>query len=206
MNSVDLSGGVAVRSSALCLSRDGALGGFSLWDDAARGALLLDLALTGRLESLEDSIVVDAEPTGFPPADRLLAALGAEPERALDGWLAERRLGLRDVAAANVSSGRWSVRRDLLGLRRRYVDRHAETTRADVLRARNTDPGDWTPVDACVLVLAAAASLRIAGPAPDVDTVLPRTGPAAWLAEAVVDHLRRAAMRYGTEASGLGPF
>ena len=74
MAATDLTGGVAVRTSALCLSADGSLGTFSLWDDAARGALLLDLALAGRLESLEDSIVVDAEPTGFPPADALLAA------------------------------------------------------------------------------------------------------------------------------------
>lgn len=201
MTATDLTGGVAVRLSALCLSADGSLGDFSLWDDAARGALLLDLALAGRLESLEDSIVVDAEPTGFPPADGLLAAIGAEPERALDGWLAERRLGLRHLATANVGSARWSMRRDLFG-RRRYVDLHSEATRADVRMARDTDPGDWTPADACVLVLAAAASLRIAGP-PDVDAVLPRTGPAAWLCEAVLDHLRLAAMRYGTEASGL---
>jgi hypothetical protein len=201
----DLTGGVAVRMSALCLSADGSLGSFSLWDDAARGALLLDLALAGRLESLEDSIVVDAEPTGFPPADALLAAIGAEPERALDGWLAERRLGLRHLAAANVGSGRWSMRRDLFA-RRRYVDLRSEATRADARRARDTDPVDWTPADACVMVLAAAASLRIAGPAPDAEAVLPRTGPAAWLGEAVLDHLRLAAMRYGTEASGLSPF
>jgi hypothetical protein len=94
------------------------------------------------------------------------------------------------------------MRRDLLA-RRRYVDLHPEATRADVRRARDTDPGDWTAADACVMVLAAAAALRIAGPAPDVEAVLPRTGPAAWLGEAVLDHLRLAAMRYGTEASGL---
>lgn len=206
MGGADLSAGIAVRVASLCLDGDGRLGDYTLWDDGARGALLLDLAVAGRLESLEDSIVVDPEPTGFPPADRLLAAIGFEPERPLDGWLAERRIGLRDIAAANVASGRWSVRRGLLGLRRRYVDGHPATTLADVRRTTDTDPDGWSPSDACVLVLAGAASLPVTGPVPDAGSMIPRTGPAAWLCEAVVDHLQRAAVRYGVEASGLSPF
>jgi hypothetical protein len=71
-----------------------------------RGGLLLDLALAARVESTEDSVVVDPTPTGFAPADRLLAAVAVEPERSLDSWLDERRIGLRDVAEARAAA-RW---------------------------------------------------------------------------------------------------
>src|SRR5688572_21663078 len=72
---MDLSAGIAVRVSALCLDPRGRLVDNLLADTAVRGGLLLDLALAGRLESEEESIVVDGTPTGFAPADRLLAAI-----------------------------------------------------------------------------------------------------------------------------------
>ena len=106
---MDLSGGVAVRVAALCLDSGGRLAGRVLCGDAVRGGLLLDLALAQRVESTDDSVVVDPTPTGFGPADRLLAAIAVEPERSLDGWLAEKRLRLRDVADAAVTSGRWAA-------------------------------------------------------------------------------------------------
>lgn len=56
------------------------------------------------MESTDDSIVVDETPTGFAPADGLLAAIVVEPERSLDGWLDERRIGLREVADAAVTA------------------------------------------------------------------------------------------------------
>jgi len=80
---VDLSTGVAVRLAAICLTDDGRLRQFDIWDTAARGALLVDLTRAGRLVDEADSIAIDVTPTGFAPADRLLAAMQVEPERAL---------------------------------------------------------------------------------------------------------------------------
>jgi hypothetical protein len=204
---VDLAEGVAVRVCALCLQPDGRLPVRLLSSDAVRAALLVDLALAGRMTAAEDSIVVDATPTGYAPADRLLAAIDAEPERSLDGWLAERRIGLRDVVAANVASGRWERRPGLLGLRSRYIDRHREQTARDLARSPSDRSADASPEDACVTVVAAASGLLDpsfdlpAEPPPDL---IAATGPAAWLCPTVVEHLRRAHARYRDEAGALG--
>jgi len=98
---VDLTAGVAVRLSALCLDAAGRLGDYPLWHTAVRGALLVDLALAGRLAQTDDSIVIDATPTGFGPADALLGAIAVEPERSLDWWMTNGGVRLRDLAAAN---------------------------------------------------------------------------------------------------------
>jgi hypothetical protein len=206
---VDLSGGVAVRLSGLCLSGDGRLGERLLWDTAVRGGLLLDLGLSGRVESTDDSIEIDETPTGFVPADRLLAAIGAEPERSLDEWLAERRLGLRDVAAANLASGRWAERRGAFGLGRRYTDQEAAQTAADLRRAADDDPLGWSPADACVTAVAAAGGLlaRETGYSlPPSPAIVAAAGPVAWLCEAVVEHLRQEAQGAAVPLGPVTPF
>ena len=203
---VDLFGGVAVRVSSLCLDGNGQLSQRLLCGTAVRGALLLDLALAGRVESAEDSVVVDFTPTGFEPADRLLAAIAVEPERSLDGWMDERRIGLREVADANVASGRWQRRAGPFGFGRRYDDLHPEETERD--RRRPADDAEpWAPVDACVTAVATAAALqdlqiRVPGWRPD--ELLGLTGPVAWLAGAVVDHVLVTGARYGAQAGALG--
>jgi hypothetical protein len=192
---VDLTSGVAARTASLCLGGDGRLSPLLLCGTAVRGALLLDLALAGRVESTEDSIVVDPTPTGFAPADRLLAAVAVEPERSLDAWMDERRLGLRDVAAANVASGRWARRPGPFGFGSRYRDLRPEETGRDL------------PLDACVLAVAAAAGLRGRGvsvPGHRSEELLAATGPVRWLAEAVVDHVLLAALRFRSQAGALG--
>jgi Golgi phosphoprotein 3 (GPP34) len=209
---VDLAGGVAVRVAALCLDDRGRLPDRLLTGTAVRGGLLLDLALSGRVESSDDSITVDAAPTGFAPADRLLAAIEVEPERSLDGWLEERRLRVREVAGAAVASGRWRVSTGPFGVGRSYTDLAAEATAAD--RARCADragPPPRSPWDAAVTAVAVAAGLAGAEaaerpPAP----LVAATGPAAWLCAAVVDHLLLADERYRSQAGalggGIGPF
>jgi hypothetical protein len=203
-----LDGGIAVRISALCLIDDGRLGDRPLWGTAVRGGLLLDLARSGRVESTDDSIVIDERPTGFEPADRLLAAIGVEPERSLDEWLDERRIGLRDLAAANVASGRWTLRRGPLGLGRRYTDLARAQAVADLARKPDADAAGWAAADACVTAVAAAAGLlsRATGYSlPPSDAVIAASGSVAWLCSAVVDHLRLEAGR--TVAAGpLTPF
>jgi hypothetical protein len=198
--------GVAVRIAALCLDDGGRLSDRLVCGPAIRSGLLLDLALTGRVEQTEDSIVVDPEPLGFAPADRLLAAIVVEPERSLDGWLDERRLGPREVADAAVAAGRWDERR-VFGLARRYVDGVPARTEEDRRRDPTGDPAGWTPADACVCAVAAAARLLDPGsestPSP---AVLAATGDAEWLCTAVVEHLQVLSARWATEAAGLGPF
>ena len=203
---LDLTAGVAVRVSALCLQSKGRLSDRRLASDAVRAGLVLDLALAGRLTSTDESIVIDQTPTGFLPADRLLTAVAAESERSLDEWLGEPRIGLRDVADANVASGRWELRRGLLGLRPRYVDRHHEQTARDLARSESAWPADASPDDACVTVVAGASGLldRDFGLGhPPSAAEFAASGDVAWLCTAVAEHLQRAADRYRTEAAAL---
>jgi Golgi phosphoprotein 3 (GPP34) len=201
--------GVAVRIAALCLGPLGRLSDRLVCGAAVRGGLLLDLALAGRVEQTDDSIVVDPTPIGFHPADRLLAAISVEPERSLDGWLDERRIGPRDVADGAVQAGRWSERRGVLGLGRRYVDGAIERTLADLRRDPTGDAGGWRPKDVCVAVVAGAAGLldRESGyvQAPSAEVVA-AAGSAAWLCTAIVEHLQVLTARWAAEAAGLGPF
>ena len=199
---MDLAGGVAVRVAALCLDDHGRPSQRFAADAAVRAGLLLDLALTGRVESTDDSIVVDETPTGFAPADGLLAAIVVEPERSLDGWLDERRIGLREVADAAVRSGRWELRHRFP--HPRFRDLAAEQTEADAVRDASTGSDGWSPEDAAVTALALVAGLlrRPAGsvaeaygetPAPPVpESVLARAGDVRWLCEAVTDHIAAA--------------
>ena len=211
---MNLADGVAVRVSALCLAPDGHLSGLLLASDAVRGALLLDLALSGRLTSTEESIVIDPSPTGFDPADRLLAAITAESERSLDGWLSERRIGLRDVAEANSATGRWERRPGLLGLRPRYTDLQRDQTFRDLARGSSDWPGDATAADACVTATAGASGLLDPDHGlaePPAAHVLASAGPVAWLCTAVTEYLEAAGRRYRAEAGSLsggaiGPF
>lgn len=203
---VDLTSGVAARTASLCLGANGKLSVMLLCGTAVRGALLLDLALAGRVESAEDSVVIDPAPTGFAPADRLLAAIAVEPERSLDGWMDERRIGLRDVAEANVASGRWERRSGPLGLGRRYTDLRRDETDHDA-GSPDDDVASMTPADACVAAVVAAAGLQ----GPDLweggrraDGVVAATGPVAWLADAVVDHVLATGARYRSQGAALG--
>ena len=204
---MDLSNGVAVRVAALCLDASGRLADTLMCGAAVRGGLLLDLALAGRVESTDDSIVVDRTPTGFAPADSLLAAIAVEPERSLDGWLDERRLRPRAVADANVASGRWQMRSGRFGVGRRYTDLGHEQTVRDLRRQASEMPPGCTPQDAGVTAVACAAGLldRDGGlnERPPAEVVA-AAGSAAWLCAAVVDHLLLAGARYRAQAGALG--
>jgi hypothetical protein len=129
-----------------------------------------------------------------------------EPERSLDGWLEERRIGLRDVVDAAVASGRWQEWRGPLGFGRRYVDLAEERTTVDRHRPPTDDPVGWTPQDAGVTAIAAVAGLLV--PIGEAErpppAVMAATGAAAWLCEAVVDHLEVLRIRFMTQAAGLG--
>jgi Golgi phosphoprotein 3 (GPP34) len=204
---VDLAGGVAVRVASLCLDPSGRIVDRLLFSDAVRGGLMVDLALVGRLEMTADSIDVDPTPTGFAPADRVLAAMVTEPERSLDGWLDERRIGMREVVAANVASGRWTAWRHPLWFSRRYVDNHPRQTAADLARRPDERVAEWPPADACVTALAGAAGLLdrdVVRTDPPSAALLGAAGAADWVCSAVAEHLVAAAQRYRDQAGALG--
>lgn len=199
---------VAIRVAALCLDESGRLRDWLVCGPAVRAGLLLDLALGGRVEQTDDAVVVDPTPLGSAPADGLLAAIAVEPERSLDGWLEERRIGLRDVVATAVATGRWVERRGPLGVGRRYLDLAAERTAADRNRLPTDDPFGWSAQDAGVTAIAAVAGLLTTAlgyaerPTPAVPAA---TGDAAWLCTAVVDHLDVLRTRYAAQTAGMGP-
>ena len=200
----------AVRVAALCLDGKGRLSGRLLCSTAVRAALLVDLALAGRLEETADSITLDDSPTGVPPLDELLQAVSQAPGTTLDAWLELPRPTLRDLAAEAVGTGRWELRRGLFP-GARFLDLAADRTAAD--RARDPDhvgPG-WTPSDAAVTAIAHVVGLRGVGagwfgdqPAdPLADDVLAATGPLRWLVAAVTDHLAWARARALAAARSL---
>jgi hypothetical protein len=185
---VNLADGIAVQLAALCLDDDGRLRAFALWDVAARGALLVDLARVGRLTDEPDGVIIDPTPTGFGPADRLLAAVSDEPEQSLDWWLEHGGVGMGDIAEAAVASGRWTEERSLLG--RRFEDRSpAAAEPFDPQR-----PEDLSADGAAVMLLAAACG-ALGFPEPVVPEDLAPTGSLRWICEAVTDHLQDAHRR-----------
>jgi len=190
--------GVAARLAALALDRDGRLAGTYAPSDAVRCGLLVDLALAGRLELTDDSIEVDPAPVGFGPADQLGAAMAAEPERPLAEWFDDRRLGLRQVAAALVGLGRWSATPARPWRAPRYVAHDAGQVRQDLALTLDEDRGEpWGAAEAAVAVLAGTAGLlgesRAHGhglePPPVPEAVLAATGPVRWLCAELVEHL-----------------
>jgi hypothetical protein len=197
--------GVAARVAALCLDRKGRPADWLICSHAVRAGLLLDLALAGRVEQTADSIVLDATPTGFPPADALLAAVVVEPDRPLDDWLAMGPVGLRDLVEANEASGRWQRRR-LRFRRDSYRDLQREQTDRDLARLSRAAVAGWTAEDACVTAVAAASGLldrRLGAPTEPAAAVVEAAGPAAWLCRTAVDHLLQTATRYRRQASAL---
>jgi hypothetical protein len=200
---VDLSTGVAVRLAGICLTGDGRLRAFDIWDTAARGALLVDLARAGRLVDEADSIAVDVTPTGFGPADRLLAAMQVEPERPVVWWLDHGGVRMEDIADAAVEAGRWAVRRTLLG--RRYDDLRPVDVHDPAEGGR---PDEGAPSD-----LAAAGALATAcgawGRRPEevAEEDLAGCGPLQWICETVTGHLhetQRRNLRATGAADGTG--
>jgi hypothetical protein len=171
-----IEGGVTVRMASLCLDDDGRLRDYLIWDTAARGALLIDLAVAGRLTETHDSVDIDPTPTGFGPADSLLAAITVEPERSLDWWIQSRGVRMSDAAAAIVGNGRWTEHRHL----------------------------GWAPETAAVIAVTTAAGEPGHRPQRPGDAVLDLTGPLEWICRTVVKQLGVAQLRNKTAALAEG--
>jgi hypothetical protein len=201
---------VAARLAALCLDPRGRLTAQLLAADAVRCGLLVDLARAGRVRLAHDSVTVDAVPTGFPPADDLLLAMQFEPERTLDAWFGDHRLGLSRVVDALVGAGRWEAHRRHLG-RRRYSVRDQGRVDRDKNLDLSLPASAWTPEDAAVAALGSTAHLvgrfRRLGyvvPPPEItQELLHAAGPQEWILTAGVDHLRTTRARYLYRDSAL---
>jgi len=201
----DLTRGVAVRLSAFCLTGSGTLRRYDIWDVAVRAALLVDLALAGRVTQEEDSVVVDATPTGFPPADALLAPVAVEPERPLDWWMDRGAVDLGDLVRDNVASGRW--RRLWTPIGRRYVQQLGSRSADEAELEREPTTAGWDPATAAVAVIGDTSGITDMRPGEPADGLLEHTGAVRWLCVAVVDHLQvvhRRNLRQAGAADGTG--
>ena len=179
---------VSLRLAALALDRG------RLTDDlvtalAVRGTLLVDLALRGRVRDTEDAIEFDDPPTGFVPADRLLA----EGAGSLTDLLRHGPVDQRDLAAEHVRRGSWTVRRRLLGTR--YDDARPERTTADERALEESQRSAWTPEDAALAAVAGTLGLLATPRERAGEELVAHTGPVRWLVDLVVEEVDRAITR-----------
>lgn len=178
------------RIAALCLDSTGHLPDSVYPSMALRGAVLVDLALAGRLTQTEDSIGVDSTPIGRQLPDRTLAELDALDGRSLDWWLEHSHLDLPDMAADQVAGGSWVPLRPS-GLRRRprFAD-HGSSREHDLALLAGAELPD-NPEDAALICIATA--VHVGGPPKvTVDDVLPLTEPVRWAVELVTDFIAEA--------------
>jgi hypothetical protein len=188
---------VSMRLAAL------ALDGGRLTDDlvtalAVRGTLLVDLALRGQVRDTEAAVEFDDPPTGFAPADRLLAE-GAE---SLTDLLRHGPVDQRDLAAEHVRRGSWTVRRRLLGTR--YDDSRAGRTAADERALDEPQRSGWTPQDAALAAVAGTLGLLATPRERAGEELLAHTGPVRWLVDLVVEEVDRAVTRGRSMQGAVG--
>ncbi|MEO6880215.1 MAG: GPP34 family phosphoprotein [Mycobacteriaceae bacterium] len=119
----------------------GAVRGDNL-DLGLSGALLVQLALAGRIDVVDSSVVVtDPTPTGDPLPDEALARIGADKPRKPDYWVSHLQKGVRQQVLDRLVDAGVLERHDskVLGLfpRHRYPERNAGPETA--VRARLDD-------------------------------------------------------------------
>lgn len=175
----------AVSMRLACLAQDKGW----LTDDlvtalAVREALLVDLALRGRLTETAGAMKVVPQPSGFASADKLVA----------DGAPSVVELLIRgpvdqyDMAAEHLRRRSWTLERRFF--LRRYVD-HQERTRRDEQALKSRRAREWTPPDAAPAAIAGVLGLLPTGRTLPTEAVLEATGPVRGLVELVVEEVNR---------------
>jgi Golgi phosphoprotein 3 (GPP34) len=184
---------VAARLTALCLDRSGSLRDDDYAAMAARGGLLVDLALARRLSQTDDSIDLDAAPTGWPPADSALTELTLLDGRSLDWWLEHSRVQLDAFADALVTDGAWTrLPGRPLHRKPRYAVRGTDVLDRDRALLAGLRPAA-DDADAAVLGIAVAAGLAGRHPAVPAAEILPAVAePVAWVCQLITDFIGRA--------------
>ncbi len=201
---MDLGDAVAVRLTWLTRTPTGELSANPLAAEAVRGGLLVDLTLAGRIVDTADGAQLDTEPTGFPPADLLLDAVLAAPDKTLEWWLRRGWVGRPQIVEHLLEAGYWTeTSHGHLHRHATYTDtgRHqppvtaADTARLRQLASTDDDPEldhavDLTdPVDAATACLAAAAGLLERTPAAPPQRLIDRCGTASWMVLEVLGYL-----------------
>jgi hypothetical protein len=185
----DWDGSTSMRLACLALDHRGRLTDDLVTALAVRGTLLVDLALRGRLTDTEDAVELDHGPTGFPPADRLVA----EATGSLTDLLRRGRVDQRDLAAEHLRRGSWTPTGRWP--RRRYLDHRAARTRDDE-RAMTAGPDHpWSPEDAALTAVASTLGVLATDRALPTEALLAATGPVRWVVELVVPEVDRALAR-----------
>ena len=180
---------VSMRLACLALDRG------RLTDDlvtalAVRGALLVDLTFRGRVTEAVDAVEFDQRPSGFLPADELLAdELLAGGAPSVLELLRAGAVDQEDLAAEHLRRGSWTRRRRLLSWR--YVDHQAERTLRDERALTSSPRRAWTPTDAALAAICGTLGLLPGGRALPTDDVLSATGPARGLVELVVHEVHQ---------------
>ncbi len=184
------------RLSRLCVLPSGRLPGLALHDHAARAALLIDLALWGRISRTSQASFVDTTPTGFEPADRLLGYIDAHPDLTMQRVLAKAPVRMAYVLDPSAE------------LRRRWPWRRGTCVSANLIaaeqsRLEQTAAGDIDSVrSAAVAMLASALRLIVLT---EPETVLGECADIAWLVKDCVDYLNEVRVRYDmVAAAGRG--
>ena len=161
----------------------------SLTDPIVRAALLLDLALLGRLTPAESSVEVNVDPTGSAATDQLLNAVADGPSRQLSWWLDNAPVGVRDVADDLVSHRLWQRH----GLRRQYTELDPASASVQ-LAAISSATASHSPTGASALAVAALMQLLPAFGADGGRTAVElasECGDATWLAVELIGELAR---------------
>lgn len=182
---------VATRLLRLSLRPNGSLSRSPLLAATTRAALLADLALHGALTSSPSGLELDTTPTGFAPADQLLAAVAAQPDQNLEWWVRRGPDAVRDVVAELLATGLWT--RGHTGLSRRYRDNDPTTVKSDAVGLRAVLDGATTPGTPSTAVLVALLGVigtdELPGGQQPTEADLAACGPARWLMSDLVDYL-----------------
>jgi hypothetical protein len=172
----------------LSLRPDGRLANSPLLAATARAALLADLAEHGALTSGPAGLELDTTPTGFGPADRLLAGVAAQPDHTLEWWVRRGPDSIRDLGAYLLGAGLW-IREEG---RSRFWDTEPAGVRADAARLRAVLDGAAADTP-CTAVLAALLGVigtdALPGGQHPTDSDLAACGRAQWLMGDLVDYL-----------------
>jgi hypothetical protein len=181
---------VATRLVRLCLHPDGALLRSPLLAATTRAALLADLALHEALTTSASGLGLDTTPTGFTPADNLLAAVAAEPDKTMEWWVRRGTDAVHDVVADLLATGMWT--RQLTRFARRYRDGDPASVKIDAERVRDVLEGG-TPRAASTAVLATLIGVVGTDDHPGgqhpIDSDLVACGAAGWLMGELIDYL-----------------
>jgi hypothetical protein len=184
---------IAVRLAALCARPDRRVSQLRFHDHAVRTALLIDLANRKRLTRYAQETHIDTTPTGFAPADRLLAHIESHPDDTMRGVLSKARVRMLDIADTDRTNRSW--RR--LGFSFGVDDIAAERDRVTSAAQGRCD----SPETAALTLIADTLQLvSVAAPG----SLLSECAGLGWLVEDGVAYLTEVRRTLGGVASGGG--